>query len=286
HLSFEDIAIDDKNGITFLSGDNREWFSTFMLPSSRKMGEILKFNFSSEQFETIPLINYKYHHFHPLGISHVVFDQQKAERVKIKFIDDVVAADEQSFYVTTVLHYRPDQSLLLCQFEILTQRSWTNVIFCSKKISNNWKCNVVVDQIKTANGIFSSNDMKTIYVAASIEKKIRVYNRHPDNNSLILSQSLSLPGIPDNVVVNADGQLLVGSHPKMFSFMLHSIFPSKYHSPAQVLLLKKPTHTTFEEILITNGEQLSAATTAVSYKNKLIVGAYLSPGILVCEHLL
>jgi len=55
--------------------------------------------------------------------------------------DDVVAIDENTFYVTNVYHNRKDKSHLMHAFEIVTQRPWTNVLLCSK--TNEWHCSIV-----------------------------------------------------------------------------------------------------------------------------------------------
>ncbi|CAF1598420.1 unnamed protein product, partial [Didymodactylos carnosus] len=53
----------------------------YTLPSVDKHGQMYKFNFISEKFEIIPLINYHYDHFHPHGLSLLKNNNNKEQQL-------------------------------------------------------------------------------------------------------------------------------------------------------------------------------------------------------------
>jgi len=65
-----------------------------------------------------------------------------------------------------------DNSFVMRNIEIIIEGPWTNIVLYSKTIK--WKCFIVVDWIIMANGITASLNYKTVYVAASVEKRIPV----------------------------------------------------------------------------------------------------------------
>jgi hypothetical protein len=110
------------------------------------------------------------------------------------------------------------------------------------------------------NGIVASLDFKTIYVAASLDKRVsrkyspdfykefflllfyqvRLYERHPKNNSLTYKQSLFVPFLVDNVNVNEYDQLVVAGHPNGILFLMHEKNPKKYRAPSEVIIFRDP----------------------------------------------
>ncbi|CAF2699321.1 unnamed protein product [Rotaria sp. Silwood2] len=319
--AFEDFAIDYEKGIAYMACDDRSWFHTFNLSNQniKKQGKIFTLDIQSETFKQLNLINYPYEHFHPLGISLLkrkhnqlfmtnyridngeiigtvdIFEIDSSNENQIKWIDsvvhplftvpdDVLAIDEKTFYVTNVYYYRKDKSNLMHTFEVFFKRPWTNLLLCSK--TNEWQCSIVVDSISMANGVASSIDFKTIYVASTTEKRIRVYERHTENNSLSYVQSLFVPFLVDNIIVNEHDEVIVAGHPNVISFMLYAADPRHHRAPSEVALFPYPkSNSIFKTLLLTNGELLSASTVGGTYKQKLLVGGFCDPGILICQDL-
>jgi hypothetical protein len=67
-----------------------------------------------------------------------------------------------------------------------------------------------------------------------------VYDRHPQNNSLVFRQSLYVPFLVDNVVVNEHDQLVVAGHPNAIAFFMHFNNPRKYRAPSEVVIFPDP----------------------------------------------
>ncbi len=72
-----------------------------------------------------------------------------------------------------------------------------------------------------------------------------MYERHSENNSLTYIQSLSVPFIVDNVVVNEYDQLVVAGHPNILLFLRHEKYPRKYRAPSEVVIFSNPKSSKF-----------------------------------------
>lgn len=131
-----------------------------------------------------------------------------------------------------------------------------------------------------------------------------MYERHSENNSLTYIQSLSVPFVPDNLIVNEHDQLIAAGHPKPLQFLLHEKNHREHRAPSEVVIFRHPKSSkfysylciesyifciildsTYERLLLTNGEILSASTVGGTYKQKLLVGALCDHGILLCQDL-
>ncbi|UJR33335.1 hypothetical protein I4U23_020784 [Adineta vaga] len=318
--AFEDFDIDYENRVAYMPGDDRTWWHTFniTLANKHKQGKVFRFDLESEKFTKLDFMNYPYEHFHPLGVgllkrknnqlfmtNHRVVDEQMIGTVEIfeidsskanqlKWIDsvvdplftvpdDILPIDEKTFYVTNVYHYRTDISPLLHKIEVFAKRPWGNLLLCSK--THEWHCKMVLDSICTANGIVASLDFQTIYVASTTERSIRIYKHNSEDNSLTYIQSLYVQFFPDNLLVNDKDQLIVAGHPKPLLFVPHEK-DRRNRSPSEIVIFRDPkSNSSFENILLTNGEILSASTVGGTYKRKLIVGGLCDHGILLCRDL-
>jgi hypothetical protein len=99
--------------------------------------------------------------------------------------------------------------------------------------------------------------------------------------------SLYVPFAVDNILVNDDDQLIAAGHPNALLYLFHEHNPREYRAPSEVVIFSQPksSESTYEELLLTNGELLSGSTTGGTYKQKLVVSALYDPGILLCQDL-
>ncbi len=135
-----------------------------------------------------------------------------------------------------------------------------------------------------ANGIASSNDGSLIYMASPTDRTVYVFERIPNTNQLELVDEIFVDSGPDNINVDADGNLWVGAHPKLLTLAMH-LQDSKRLSPSQVLRIRfdQNKKAFAEEILLSRGDDLPASTSAVHKGNRLLVGAIFSNGFLDCQ---
>ncbi|CAF0961113.1 unnamed protein product [Adineta steineri] len=319
--AFEDFAIDYDKGVAYMAGDERTWWHTLSIPlaNKHKLGKVYQFNIETEKFQKLKLTNYPYDHFHPLGVgllqrkNNLLFmtnhrvDKGKVigavdifevistkKQHQLKWIDsvvhplftvpdDVLPINENAFYVTNIYHYRADKSSFLHKFEVYTQRPWTDLLLCTK--TNKWQCKKISDSFAGGNGIAASSDFNTIYVAETLIRAVRVYRRNTKTNLLTHIKNLYVPFFLDNLIVNDHDQLIVAGHPKPIQFALHEKDHRKNRAPSEVVIFTNPkSSSTYETLLLTNGEILSASTVAGTYKQKFLVGALCDQGILVCQN--
>jgi hypothetical protein len=143
---------------------------------------------------------------------------------------------------------------------------------------------LIVTGLCGPNGITLSPDGRFLYVATPVDKEIRVYQRHPNNNSLTFIHSISVFTSPDNLNVDmATGDLWFGSHPVGYKILFHMDDP-RLPSPSQVIKMRMSDGnvTSVEEIYSNDGSELSGSTVVVIHKKQLLIGC-VSHSPLYCE---
>jgi arylesterase/paraoxonase len=135
-----------------------------------------------------------------------------------------------------------------------------------------------------ANGIQTSRDGKTVYVASPTDRSVHVLDRDPQTNGLTLRRSVFVGSGVDNINLDEDGALWIAAHPKLLSFVAH-VRDATNLSPSQVLKLTEDGAGgfTIDEILLSDGSDLSGSTSAARRGSRLLVGSVFGPGFLDCE---
>lgn len=131
------------------------------------------------------------------------------------------------------------------------------------------------------NGINVSADGRTVYVAAVTARSVLVYDRDPATDALTPRGEIDIGSGGDNIEVDADGQLWIGSHPKLLAVPAHAEDASS-PAPAQVLRVN-PADGAVEEIYLDDGSEFAAASVAARQGNRLLVGQIFGEGFLDCE---
>lgn len=187
--------------------------------------------------------------------------------------NDIVAVGERQFYLTND-HDEP-LSGWRAKKDIL-QIPMGNVCFYDGK-----NAKVVAEGILYANGINKSLDSKTIFVASASGRKIIVYDRNPQAETLTEADEIAING-PDNIDIDEAGNLWVGCHPKLLKFLAHSKDHSKI-SPSEIIKITYQGKGTaqLESIYLNDGSEISASTVGVVYKDKLLIGSVFEGHILL-----
>lgn len=139
---------------------------------------------------------------------------------------------------------------------------------------------VVADDIASGGGINVSADMRTLYIAETGGKAIRVAQLNNDG-SIASANKIALQTSPDNIDVAADGSLWVGAHSNVVALAMH--FIAGFNAPSQVLRVSVAENPIIEEIYLNAGKQISAGSGGATYGNKLLIGSITARKILVCE---
>jgi arylesterase/paraoxonase len=141
----------------------------------------------------------------------------------------------------------------------------------------------VADGIGYANGIALSPDGETLYVGATVGRKIHVYSRDVKTGELAEKESIKLGTGVDNLDVHHDGSIWTGAHSKLLSFVAHSKDPNE-PSPSEVVRLMPLKNGSYavSRVYQNDGRELSGSSVAVSWQNRLLIGAVYDERFLDC----
>ncbi|WP_247883387.1 SMP-30/gluconolactonase/LRE family protein [Azospirillum brasilense] len=144
-------------------------------------------------------------------------------------------------------------------------------------VENN-EARVLIGGIGFANGLLPDPSHDRLTVAATREEALLVYRL---SDPLAPPRRIAVPGGPDNLTLAPDGRLLVALHPSPFRLALHRYgWPGGEAAPTRIAAVG-PAGTAI--LLDEDGQGFSAATVALSWNGRLIVGSVTAPGLLVCD---
>ena len=264
-----------------------------------KQGSIFKYNIQTKKLDN--LTSHIDFEFHPHGISIYKFNNKiylnavnhtsegnsvisfiliDNQLVFIKEIispllvspNDLVMINKNQFYITNDHGSNNVVSKLL---EDYLQLSKSNILFYDGN-----QFIISANKLKYANGINISNDFKKIYVAETIGKRIRIYERDELNNNLNLLDIIDVNSGVDNIELDQQGNLWIGSHPKLFDFLRHAK-DKKNLSPSQVLVISEGSYDV-SEVFLSNGKDMSGSTVAAIYNKNLLIGSVFEDHFLHC----
>lgn len=138
-----------------------------------------------------------------------------------------------------------------------------------------WK--IVADGIAFANGILAEKDR--VYVTATLGDAVMVYPRAADG-SLGTPETLVRVKGPDNLMRYKDS-LLTTAHYDDLAFLDHRKDPEK---PAPSIVFRiRPELYTKDAVYVDSGRTISAASTAMIFRNKLYISQVFDPYIVICK---
>ena len=123
-------------------------------------------------------------------------------------------------------------------------------------------------------------DGRSLYLALLTSRLLRIYDRDPASERLSVRRQIFLDSGPDNLEIDADGLIWIGSHPQILKILPHGEDPTKL-SPSQVLRVDPAGDV--DEVYLNAGEQLSAASVAAVRGSRLLIGQIFGNGFLDCE---
>ncbi|MFQ5650851.1 MAG: strictosidine synthase family protein [bacterium] len=297
----EDITVLPESGIAFISSDDRRR----TLAGQPGKGAIYAYDLTSETPVPVNLTDSLDLDFHPHGISLLeqegggkrllVVNHAKEgpaieifalENNKLRHLEsvrgelmhspnDVVAVGPNQFYVTNDHGNRSEMGRTLEEYLRLPR---ANVLYY-----DGGAFRVAATGLLYANGINKSHDGRSIYVAATTEQKVHVYNRDLHTGHLEHLKEIEVGTGVDNIEVDPAGNLWLGAHPKLLTFVDHAKDASNL-APSQVIKITLHEHGDYEaeEVFLDTGEALSASSVAAVFKDKLLIGAVFDAGFLVC----
>ena len=302
-LSSEDITVDPRTGLAFISSDDRR---PLFRGEQGRQGAIYGFDLTSKDPQLVNLTANFAQEFHPHGIGlfmpqegtsslFVVNHRQEGHFVEIfdyrgnKLLhresvhgalmhspNDVVPVGPRTFYVT---NDHGNVSKFGRTLEEYLQLEKSHVLFYDGR-----DFRMVADKLAYANGINVSRDGKAIYVAATVGRKICIYDRDMKTGDLQFRYAIDLGTGVDNIEIDETGRLWIGAHPKLLTFVKYSKNPRK-SSPSQVLRVAfgKDERFRVDEIYLSRGESLSGSSVAAPFRGTLLIGSVFDNRFLLCS---
>jgi len=129
-----------------------------------------------------------------------------------------------------------------------------------------------------------SADGKTLYVGSTTGGSVFVFRIDPASPIVEARGASEIGTGVDNIEVDREGDLWIGAHPKLLTFVQHTGDASRI-APSQVIRVAAPDSEAplVEEVLLSLGEDLSGSSVAAVQGDRLLVGSVMDDGILDCR---
>jgi arylesterase / paraoxonase len=190
--------------------------------------------------------------------------------------NDVLALDSQRFFFT---NDHGSKNHFFQQLEVFSRMGRGSLWYFDGQSYHE-----LVSAINFANGLAFDRKNNLLYLAAMLEKRIRVYSWNDSQGSVMYSHTLSLPAAPDNLTLDAQGGLWVAAHPKLFKLKAHAKNHAE-NAPSQVFLFDRPElpGNPAQLVFSNNGNLISAASVAVKQDHHLVIGSIFQNRLLQCD---
>lgn len=179
----------------------------------------------------------------------------------------VVALKNGGFYASI------DQGKRGNQLALFLRAKTGSIVFCDEQ--GGWAR--VADKLAYANGLYITNKERYLYASTTRQHMLFKYNIKTDGNLINREKVTKLVG-GDNIRLGQNKELLIPAHPRVFKFVGH-LKDSTNYAPSIVYTLN-PSDGVKEVAYANDGKQISAASTAVSYKDYLYIAQVYQPYIL------
>jgi arylesterase/paraoxonase len=294
----EDITI-LKNGLAIISSDDRRQ----TLDGKPVQGSIFSYDLNADSPFLINLTKELNIDFHPHGISvyekgngsfiiAVVNHSQKGHAIEIfeygdaglsheKTItdpllispNDLVFINETQMYITNDHGNSSEWGKTIEEYLQLTR---SNVVFYDGN-----EFTIAIKKLGYANGINVSKDGNILYVAETVGKKISEYAINNKSKELTFIKSTDFNSGVDNIELDKEGNLWIGSHPKLLTFTRHAK-NSEILSPSQVFKVSSGVETIIEEVYLNAGAELSGSSVSAIWEKHLLIGPVIEDHFLHC----
>ncbi len=300
----EDIVVDRQAGIAFVSSTDRK--ALHVDGKSDIRGEIYSLDLKQDNSAPQSLTALTPADFRPHGVSllrvadgsrflfavnHPSSGRHSVERWRITdnglehlgsttdvtmlgSPNDVAAVGPEQFYVTN----DGGGSALTRTLDFVLQRTRSTVVYF-----DGGKARVVAEGFGFANGVSVSADGKTVYVADTFRRSLEIFERESTSGSLKPTGSVFFGTGVDNIDIDPDDALWIAAHPRLIDFVRYFSGGLRI-SPSQITRAA-PTGAgrDVRTVLLDLGETVSAASVAVRFGDRYLVGTVSGPAVLSCD---
>ena len=130
------------------------------------------------------------------------------------------------------------------------------------------------------NGVAASADGRRVWIASTTGREVKEYERDAATGDLRYARSFFVGSGVDNIDVDADGDLWIGSHPNLLAVPALLEDPAA-KSPSQVLRVR-PSTGEVEEVFLDDGSRISGSSVGVRVGDRLLVGQIFGESFLDC----
>jgi arylesterase/paraoxonase len=301
-LGAEDITIHPRTGVAYVSAADRR----SLLAGGKSRGGIYAYDLKAESPRLRNLTPAADPDFHPHGISLYPGDDGRdvlyvvnhaGGRHTIEIYDlvggglshrgtlsdpllvspnDVVAVGRDRLYVT---NDHANAAGFARQLEDYLRLSISTVVYY-----NGERFVEAASGIRYPNGINVSGDGETLFVASTTGGTVFVFDIDAASGGLEKRGAIEIGTGVDNIEVDREGDLWIGAHPKLLTFVQHTADASRL-APSQVIRVGGPGTDSpqVEEVLLSLGEDLSGSSVAAVQGDRLLVGSVMDEGMLDCR---
>ncbi|MDX1960395.1 MAG: SMP-30/gluconolactonase/LRE family protein [Leptospiraceae bacterium] len=291
----EDFALDDETNVLFVSSHDRKNFdsigSIYSMKLTDKIPKLVKLeieypkNFrphgvsiaKTNQGKKFYVISHRREENIPHSVE--VFKIEKETLVHEKTIQDKSFTNPNDLFVFSdgriLVSNDNGTSIQFLQFLNLAFLRKTARLTLYK--DGKWKELEPAHVLGNGVHVLLQDNKEIVYLADTYTGKIFVYELK--NDSLEFLRKIELDSGPDNFTVDENGDLIVAAHKSLFRFLKHQGNKDSF-SPSQIFKIKKDY--SFEEIYANSGEEISASSTGLIYKNNLYITQVFEPFLLSC----
>jgi arylesterase / paraoxonase len=222
------------------------------------------------------------------GTSVEIYDEAAGNQLKhrrsvtipgLVRINDIVATGSDSFYATSeteLVQGSFAESLSLVTGNDRSGAIWHFDGTTGKRLDSG---------IGFANSLALTIDGKTLYASGTMARAIYIYDRDPATHAIKRRTAAFVGTGADNLDVEPDGRVWVGTHPKLLSFIQHANNPQK-GAPSQVIILE-PDATGMkgkvdQVYLKDDDDGFSGVSVAIRDGDMMALGTVFEPGIRLC----
>jgi arylesterase/paraoxonase len=302
--SAEDILVDRGRGIAYLSLLDRQ----ALVKGGAAQGTVARVDLNVRPYTAVPALATKPGHFRPHGMSlhidengqrrlfvlnHPVRRGTEPEMVEL-FTETAPGEFMHSETFTDPLLISPNDVAAVAprQFYVANDKALGGGLAAGLQqagigaspltyFDGGAMRNVITD-IASGGGINVSADLRTLYVAETSGKRVRVLDRAADG-SVTNRALIAVDTSPDNIDVAADASLWVTGHANTLALIRHFIGGSP--APTQVWRIelaaggaKQP-----EEIYLDDGSGISAGSVGATWNDLLLIGSITDRKVMICE---
>jgi arylesterase/paraoxonase len=303
----EDIAIDSKDKIAFVSATDRPARSKgkpsprdglYSYAYTQSGAELVKLSGTPQDFHphgislyrapegglTLMAVNHRMDETNTVDIFSVEIENGAINLTEVGSIgggilvspNDVVAVDEDRFYVVNDHLSKTDLGRWLDDNLVLPR---TNILYF-----DGVKFIEVANGLNFPSGAALSADGRYLYVPEAYPRTLLTFERNPFTGQLKQVNTLSIPSNLDDADVAADGSVWVGSHPKAFAMAKFRDDPSK-PAPSEVfrVAVKDGVPQTASLIYANMGDQIGGSSVGATADGHLLIGSPFDDKILDCK---